>query len=304
MMDGRSATLTSEQAKIGDKWSRQARGVRTRWWQSNRIKRHINRELAGIDNVGTSAGFNELLRQTGKVFDRAISVGCGIASKEAVLLRMGLVSRFDCYELSEARIRTARERSERLGLQERFSFHLEDAFKKPLPSDYDLVYWNNSLHHMMDVSRAIQWSRDRLRLGGYFAMDDFVGPTGFQWDDVHLHYVNSFRARLPDRMFIDPTRPPRRYPRIVRRPDPQRLWAKDPSEAADCGRILPLLREAFPGVRVVPTGGAIYHTALNNIIANFDEDGDADLIDEALYLDDFLRKLGRSNYAVALAGKL
>lgn len=292
--------FTSQQIQVGQKWSSENRLPRSRWWESERIKKHINAKF-GVDSVSLHAGFNHALQSTGARFEKAISVGSGQGSKEMTLLRQGVVQRFECYEFSEARINSGRRRAHELGFADRITFHQADVFALPIPCDYDLVYWNNALHHMMDVEMAVRWSRERLHDGGYFAMDDFVGPTGFQWDETHLHYVNCFRARLPDRVFANPSDPSKPLPQVVRTPNAAKLWAKDPSEAADSGRILSSVRRIFPAADIKLTGGAIYHTGLNNILANLDEEGDAKLLCEALYLDDFMVSLGHSNYAVAIA---
>ena len=292
-------TLTEQQRKVGEKWSKEIRPERTRFWQSDQIRRHINRGL-GVESPRTTAGFHYQLSKLGQ-FDRAVSVGCGTATKEIGLLSSGVVGHFDCYELSEARIRVAQQLAKDKGVPERISFHQTDAFSQELSGHFDLVYWNSALHHMMDVEIALSWSADRLRIGGVFAMSDFVGPTGFQWTDVHLHYVNSYRSRLPDHMFRNHKRPSRPFPRAIVRVDREKLWAKDPSEAADSGRILETLPEVFPNVQVWRTGGAIYHTALNDVLTNIEEG--SEWIEEALALDDFMREIGTSLHAIALARK-
>ena len=216
-------------------------------------------------------------------------------TKEMALLVSGCVQRFDCYEFSKNRIERAKKTAAKYGVAERMSFHRADAFESK--KRYDLVYWNNALHHMMDVRRAVEWSSARLVGGGCFAMDDYVGPTGFQWDDLHLHYANAFRERLSDDFFARVGEKP--IARILRRRDPKKLWARDPSEAADSGNIMSAVREYFQDAEIVYTGGAIYHTALNGILQNIDED--SEVLDEALALDDFMIRIGYSNYAVAIS---
>ncbi|MEZ0472965.1 class I SAM-dependent methyltransferase [Luteimonas salinilitoris] len=293
-------TLSSEQEHIGQKWAAKKTPVRPRWWASDRIKQHINAK-AGVSSPSMHAGFNHLLGSLGQRFKKGISVACGPARKEMRLLRAGIVSHFECYEFSQERIDQGHQLAEAQGLADRIQFHRADAMAMALPDDYDLVYWNNALHHMMDVKRAVWWNRERLKKGGYFAMDDYVGPTGFQWDEAHLFHVNNFRASLPERVFKHPRSSAKRLPRIVPKPDAALLWAKDPSEAADSSMILPSLKKYFPTAEILKTGGAIYHTALNNILANIDENDDVDILDEALSLDDHMIELGYTNYAIALA---
>jgi hypothetical protein len=79
------------------------------------------------------------------------------------------------------------------------------------------------------------------------------------------------------------------------------MIAADPSEAADSERILPSVREIFPDASIIETGGVIYHLALNDVFANFDESEDHALLQVALLLDRALTAMGDNHYAVAIA---
>jgi SAM-dependent methyltransferase len=140
------------------------------------------------------------------------------------------------------------------------------------PEQYDLVHWNNSLHHMLDVEPAIEWSWRVLKPGGLFYMDDFVGPDRFQWTPQMLLVATAVRQ-------------------------------SDPSEAADSSRILECVRRRFPGADIMLTGGVVYHLALSDILANFKEDEDLTLLDRLLEVDDMCTAVGETHYAIALTVK-
>ena len=76
-----------------------------------------------------------------------------------------------------------------------------DDFRVPLGRNYDLVYWDNSLHHMFNADAAVAWSRGVLRPGGWFLMTDFVGANRFRWSDETYALVDLIRGSLPDRCF-------------------------------------------------------------------------------------------------------
>lgn len=99
------------------------------------------------------------------------------------MLRKGIVGRFDLFELSHERVAHGRAAAVKGGVAERASFHVQDAFARDEADQYDLVYWNNALHHMFDVRQAFLWSREKLRPGGWLVMDDYVDATRFQWPD-------------------------------------------------------------------------------------------------------------------------
>jgi len=299
--------------RIAAHWDRrtlEAQPERTRWWQSRAVRRHVNRLVSGQEYEGTGEGLVMVLRERlrGRVLRRGVSIGCGIGNKEMRFVRLGLVERFDLFELSSARIEQGRALAGRLGIGQRVTFHRDDGFSVVAPESVDLVHWNNSLHHMLDVRRAVEWSRRVLAPGGVFFLDDFVGPTRFQWSDRAIAVATGVRAMLPRRFLEDPASPPdkrRHLPVEVKRPNASRLARRDPSEAADSAAILPAVRDLFPEAEIQRTGGLVYHVALATILHNFDEEDAEDLalLDLLLELDTACLRDPEleSPYATALA---
>lgn len=273
----------------------------TRWWQSKIIVAHINEIVCGKSLPGAHAGFHELLRKEagGRRFRRAVSIGCGEGSKERSLLSMGLVDSFDLYELSSARVERGMAAAQKAGLAQRMQFHLADAFAEVRPAEFDLVYWNNALHHMMDVDEAVRWSKSALREGGVFAMDDYTGESRFQWSDGALAAATRVRELLPPRLLAHPQHTHQLLGTRVARPDAARLAEVDPSEAADSSRILSAIGHHFPNAKVILAGGCVYHLALKDAIGNFGE-ADEPLLRSLLLLDDALAHLGHNLYSVAV----
>lgn len=272
------------------------------------IRRHVNRLVCGEERERPSEGLHVLLeRELGaRRLGRGVSVGAGIGAKEMRLLQRGLVESFDLYELSARRIDKGRELAASLGLGERVRFHHRDAFEADEIGEVDLVYWDMALHHMLDVERAVAWSRRILAPDGVFCMHDFVGPSRFQWSDASLALVEEVRSSLPREYLADPSWGREQVAVRVERLDPKLVEKDDPSEAAQSDRILEAVRRHFPDAAVRLTGGTIYHLALRDIIHNFDEadDADATLLSELLQLDEAtIGEPGIDNhYAVAIAG--
>lgn len=310
--------LTETQRRVAEKWnaSTRARRIpRTRWWEIPTVVRHINRRVAGEPTNGLSDGLRRLAehrlaeRSEPTPLGRGVSVGGGAGQKEMALLEAGLVERFDVFELSEARIEQGRELAHRRGLAERIAFHHADAFASVRSPLYDLVHWNNSLHHMMNIDAALKWSRGVLREGGLFFMDDFVGPSRFQWADRTLEVASQLRRSLDERYLRSPYQPGERVllPTEIRRPRAVALIASDPSEAARSSLILPGVKAYFPNAEIVLTGGIVYNLVLSDALANFDESDPVDRgqLEMLLAIDETATlALGlESHYAVALAFK-
>lgn len=214
------------------------------------------------------------------------------------MVSAGLVRHFDLFEISEVRAESGRALATRKGVSDRVAFHTCDAFEQDL-GQYDLVYWNNALHHMLDADSAVRWSRERLKLGGSFVMDDYVGPNRHQWTDVELDVAQGVRLMLPPQYRRDPQAPERELPLRPLRKSVEEMVRRDPTEAPDSENILPSVSRHFPNAEIIPTGGVIYHLALNEVIANFDETRDVGLLEALLAMDRALTDVGLSHYAVA-----
>ncbi len=305
------ADLSDVSSTVGKFWDNQLDALknrtvtRTRWWDDETSIRHINRIVSGEESPAVHAAFHERIRSMlgAKPDLKALSVGCGAGTKEMWLMQLIDVARFDLFDLSHENIKLGQVEADRLGVQDRVRFSTEDAFSVPLGEDYDLVYWNNALHHMPDVTAAIRWSFTRLRPGGLFAMDDFVGPDRFQWTDENLKWASEVRRNLPERFLRNPFQPDALLPFECFRPSVDDVVAVDPSEAVDSSRILPALLAQFPACEIIPTGGALYHLALNDIFCNFTSAEDLVLLKQILLLDQALAASGTTQYAVAFARK-
>jgi glycosyltransferase involved in cell wall biosynthesis/SAM-dependent methyltransferase len=302
--EGKSNQLAEQTlTKIAKHWSTTKTAPRTRWWMHPAVLRHVNTLVCGKPMEGPWTGLEQRMSKIseGRGFDRGLSIGCGSASKELSLLRNGIVGKFDLFEISEQRVANGKAAATRCGVAARANFRVENAFSQNLDDQYDLVYWNNALHHVFDVRAALEWSRKRLIPGGSLVVDDYVGPTRFQWPEEQLRIATKVRKALPDRLLRSPFLNNQRISFTVGRPSVESMLSSDPSEAADSGNILPALRAVFPLVEIIMTGGVVYHLALNDVIANFDDTQDAELLRTLLDFDAALATNGHTHYACAFA---
>lgn len=295
---------------IGNHWSKKTSNtqLKLRWWQSGPIVQHINKIVCGAYVPGFSQGLIELVRSRAKLqlpFKKEISVGGGTGQKEMNLLRQGIVNTFELYEYSEDRIALGIDIAKKQSLEDRIHFIHGDAFELvPQNEQYDFVHWNNSLHHMLDVDKAVEWSKNVLRPRGLFFMDDFIGSSRFQWPDEQLELATRIRRVFENSKYLtDPKSSLHSLPTTIRRPNKNKLIKNDPSEAADSERIVEAIYKNFPNVEFKATGGIIYHLVLNDMLNNFDEKDDKILLDLLMIIDELCAKSGQTHYGVALAFK-
>ncbi len=279
--------------------------TRVRWWEDETTLRHINSLVNRSDSPIMHMGFHQRISQyfAGRGNIKAISVGCAMGTKELWLMQMIDIQNFDLYDISSVNIELGRAEALRQGFAGKTNFFVGNAFEIVNADDYDLVYWNNALHHMPDVEAAVAWSKDRLKSGGLFAMDDFVGPNRFQWSDDNLEWANKVRGALSDRLLENPFAPGTLTPKVCERPTIEAMIAVDPSEASDSGRIVESVKRHFFNSDIIFTGGALYHLALNDIFCNFKTDDDYVSLKQILLIDELLARNGITQYAVAFGVK-
>ncbi|MEM7678303.1 MAG: hypothetical protein AAF449_20110, partial [Myxococcota bacterium] len=277
------------------------------------IVRLLNQRACGHPVHGISAGATQraidaaTARQIALPLARGVSVGGARGIKERAIIKAGLVEAMDIYELSDSRIRQGQAESKAANMEDRIRYFREDALLTARKERYELVYWNNALHHMFDVFDAIAWSHAVLRRGGLFLMDDFTGPDRFQFSSASLDIASAIRAELPTKYLRHADHLDREYKKKLVSIDPKALAAADPSEAADSGRILDAVKAYFPQADVVSMGGVVYNLALKDIVVNFDEAdaGDRARLETLLSMDAVLDRNANidTHYTIAIAFK-
>ena len=253
--------------KIDRHWSNvtkhaaKSENLKLRWWQSSHIIQHINQLVCSEQIPGFSSGLvsnAKKLAGDSIPYKIGVSVGSGSGQKEIGLIKQGLVNSFDLYELSETRIAVGRELAQQESLNKKVNFIYGDAFELATePEVYDFVHWNNSLHHMLDVDKAVAWSRKVLKPGGLFYMDDFIGASRFQWPTEQLAIATKTRQAFQSSKFLqNPREKDSLLETEVKRPNIDKLIQSDPSEAADSDRIISSIIKYFPNAEIKNTGGS------------------------------------------------
>ena len=287
-------------------WSNKKNLSKNRWWMFPTVHRHVNKLVCGEPLDWASAGLNYKLQNLGIKFEHGVSIGFGDGSKEFKLMNDGIVNKFTLFELSEERIKVATNKAKLYGLTDRVQFIRGDYNLHKFDEDVDFVHWNNALHHMLNVEEAVKWSYEILVNGGVFYMDDYVGPSRFQWTDAQLQLGTRIREILPDRYLKNMVEPDKLLNRTILRPDVRSIEKMDPSEAADSSSILDNIKKYFPDADINLTGGCVYNPALNDVFSNINESDEKDktILELLLIIDDLATKAGvEALYATALAIK-
>lgn len=286
--------------QIGNVWDKRVyENARSSWWDSEQLIKHINYLICGEELQGWNAGAIKQLRKIRYTYEKAVSIGCGIGNKEMQLLEQGVVDKFICFELSDERIRIGVEQAKKRGLENRIIFYRQDFFNSAWVNEkFDLVFWDNSLHHMPDVFTAVKISKEILKEDGVFFCNEYIGESRFQWSDEKLEYVNNLRDKLDESIFHVGYEV---FPRHRKRPTLEKMLQTDPSEAADSANILPAIWKNFQNPKIVMLGGTVHMLLLDRMIQNIPDNSET--MNRLIKADDEAIHQGMSLYAFILAKK-
>jgi SAM-dependent methyltransferase len=281
-------------------WAHTERATK-HWWDIPAVMERWNLLITG----DAACGHREYVVRKycrGRQELRGLSLGCGGGNKELAWDATGAFRRIEAYDISENRIRSAREEAARRGVGARVDFRVGDAYEVPLEGEtYDVIITEDSLHHFTPLEPLLRRLHDALAPDGLFVLNEFVGPSRFQWTDRQIEAVNSLLSLLPV-----PYRTLRgsKYTKVpVVRPSRLGMILKDPSEAVESSRILPLVHELFDVKEVRGYGGAILHLLFAEIAHHFlepDEEG-RELLRLCFESEDLLTRRGDVGHDFALA---
>lgn len=259
----------------------------TQWWAVPAVRRRWNRSVTGDEHLDFPAHVADRFLE-GRSGLRALSIGCGVGGRELRWAELGVFERLDAFDIAPATVAEARARAEAAGLAQQVQFEVRDFRTLNTEQSYDVVLAEHSLHHLAPMPQVVERVAQLLVPGGLFIVDEFVGPTRFQWTDRQIQEAQAVLDRFPDR-----------YRQMgaagakteVFRPSVLWMLMTDPSEAIDSSRIPQALHDRFEVLEERPYGGAVLHLALADIAQNFTDDDDpvaAALLSEAFDKEDRL----------------
>ena len=204
-------------------------------------------------------------RHLGGPANRSMELGCGSASLSLELYKLATTVEVEGVDASPERIQEAENRRSAKRVPGKFT--VGDANTLSLePGRYDLIVSSHSFHHFLELERVMEQVIRALTPRGLFILEEFVGPTQFQWTDAQIAVTRSLMALIPDsyRMFRWGAVKP-----YEGRPTVDAVVAASPFESIRSGEIVPLFERYFPIVHRRSLGGTIQHLLYNGIIHNF-----------------------------------
>jgi SAM-dependent methyltransferase len=245
----------------GDEWQ----GL---YWQSHELTaRHIHEAISGDPDVSWLAFTKR--RFFRRPVDLALSLGCGYGIVERVGLELEIARRFEAYDISPEAIAVARKEAEKTGVGDRIRYEAADLNALELePGRYGAVFGAQTLHHIEALEHLLDQVSGSLTADGLFVVNEYVGPSRFQFPDELLPLMNGLLAALPAS-----------HRRSLRdgsvkveavRPSAKAVYDVDPSESIRSDEIMGLIEERFEIVYRADFGGTLLQFVLSDIAGNFD----------------------------------
>ena len=278
--------IAHEGRKWGGHLDVEADGGWWAWTDHPLIRQHFT-ELATVDGVGWEA---YVQRHLGRPAHTSLDLGCGAGMRSRFVWEIGSVGTVEGLDVSADRVAEAERWRNELGLPG--GFRVEDVNTVQLPKNkYDLVFSAHSFHHFVELEHICAQVHDSLTDDGIFVLEEFVGPTQFQWTDLQIGIVKSLLAMVPDDL------------RQLRwgatklwegRPTVEEVVAESPFESIRSAEILPIFQDTFEVVALRPLGGTLQHLLYNGIMHNFvlDDPRTAGLIEGIYGMEDSLITAG------------
>lgn len=259
--DDYARSLAAEGKRWGDHLEVERQRELNAWIDHPAILRHY-KSLGLLDGLWWPEW---LKRRFGGPAGSALDLGCGSGSRSLELWQAGSAARIEGMDASEERIREAERQRESLGAPGRFQVVDCNAAELP-PSSYDVIFSAHSFHHFTALEHIYEQVLRALKPGGVFLLEEFVGPTQFQWTDQQIELTRRLLSLLPEkfRQF--------RWGAVKTwegRPTVAEVVAASPFESIRSAEILPLFGRYFRIDHALPLGGTIQHLLYNGITHNF-----------------------------------
>ena len=278
------------------------------WTEHEEVQKRINKKVSSDPHRDPYQYLIEFMSGRGYSFplERCLTLGCGSGDLERGLSKYNFCLRHDALDIADKAIERAISAAKKQNLTH-IHYQVQDINEIHLPSNtYNVVFGVSSVHHFTKLEHIFNEVSKALKIKGIFFLNEYIGPSRFQWTDRQLDVINSILKILPlkyKKIVTDPSLTKDFY----NRPTVERVAAGDPSEAIRSAEIIPLLNEYFDIVEIKHIGGTILHPLLTNIAGNFkiDNEVDAMLLEAIFKFEDVLMEQGDllSDFAVIIAKK-
>lgn len=271
------------------------------WTHLPEVKARIARMVSGDPTLHPLDWFfRQVAAERPLPLARVLVLACGAGHVEREAVTRGWATSAVAIDLSAQVLARASAQARAEGLA--IEYHHADMNRLPmgqapfLPGTFDAVLGVAGVHHGSDLERLYADVAALLVPGGWFFLDEYVGPDRFQWPDAQQRHLNALLDLLPPRLRMTADG---RLKANARRPSVQEVIAVDASEAVRSSELLPLLPGHFELQAVRPYGGSLLHLVLGSIAQNFAPAVEAPYLTALMEAEDELIRAGQVGHDFA-----
>lgn len=256
--------LAAESRKWGEHLRVEASGEWHAWLDHPLVGEHY-RQRGLIDGLSWEPW---VAKKLGHPARRSLDLGCGSGLKSVSVWQAGSTQVADGIDVSEDRIAEGERTRASIGMPGRFEVADVNACRLARNA-YDLIFSAHSFHHFLELEHVMAEVHAALTPEGLFVLEEFVGPTQFQWTDLQIDLVRSIMQMLPEEYRMLRWNAVKPY---EGRPTVEEVVAASPFESIRSAEIEPLFHKYFEIVEVRLLGGTLQHLLYNGIVHNFGPD--------------------------------
>jgi SAM-dependent methyltransferase len=185
---------------------------------------------------------------------RVLVLGCGEGWLERAVARWPFVARIDAVDFAADAVARARELARDLP---KIEYGVVDLNRDELPREaYDVVVAHSVLHHVANLEHAYAQLERTMRPNATLVINEYVGPSRFQFSDDVLGIMNALLACI-------------RPGETRTRPTVEQMIANDPTEAVRADELLAFTTQRFDVMERKDLGGTILQHLLYDIVEDY-----------------------------------
>lgn len=251
------------------------------WSMIPAVRRRFNLLITGDENMTYEEYLSGKLIPSGQKI-RMLSVGSGVCSHEIRLATLNPHWDITCVDFSEQLIEEASRIATEKGL-ENMRFVVADILTYPLAENsFDLVFFNESLHHFKNMEGFLQRIHQVLIPSGWLVINEYVGANRMLYPKHQIEAINQGLDLIdkPYRQMFCSNLYKNKYYGSGR----LRMIISDPSECVESEHILPSIHAIFSIKEEKSYGGNILMPLLKDLSHHFLElDGQKQLVLQQLF---------------------
>ncbi|MFA7431624.1 MAG: class I SAM-dependent methyltransferase, partial [Rhodospirillaceae bacterium] len=229
------------------------------WTRLPAVVRMINRQVSGDEDIDPEAWFfRQVARERSLPLDRALVLACGGGALERSLIANGWVKEVVAVDVSPRVLAAAEKAAGDAGLGG-IDYRLGDMNALDVEGPFDAVFSVSAVHHCENLEGLFAGIKKVLVPGGWFYLNDYVGPSRFQWPDAQVLQINRLLQLLPDRLASNAAGYTRRG---FQRLSAAEVAAFDATEAVRSADILRVMADHLEVEVCRGYGGSVLHLVL------------------------------------------